>query len=648
MKCFVLCGGLGTRLQNDTTFPKPLNHILGVSMFEYVLNSIPYDEITVVMNKDLREYNFDTTIHHMTSKYMKAVYLNRQTRGALETAYLGVLDANVPDDEPICFFDNDTLYNAIRPFPETTFIGYSTLKDPTKYHPYSFITTTRGSDVVDIQEKVQISDKYCCGIYGFKSAGYFLERAREVLMSDKTTELYMSVLYSHILSLKEQVTGVELPQGTCLGTHEDVAENITRVPYRKLRVCFDIDNTIIKYRTPEQTYADCEPNDKMVYFLRRLKQLGHCIILYTARGMASAERNIGKSVKNVAYDTFKSLEKLHIPYDEIYFGKPDADFYIDDKAFNPYLNTFQSVGFDHLNQEYLLSKFETNTTNKYNTIYKTKDVVVKTGPTSSMAGEAFFYSTVKETALEGYFPKFIKSQLGPEVTKLYLSYVHGFTLFELFRDGLFTLNHLDQVLDALDTIHAYPIQIDIPVSEVYHNYMTKLKKRIENKADYPFQNTKEIVDKMDPYVQSYLYKTRLTGVVHGDPWFSNTLLSNNKVIFLDMKGDVNGKLTTNGDPLTDYCKIFQSLLGFDFIVQNIPYGNLTHLQTYYLNKLVQRGYDLNDVYAVTACLIAKTISFFDPEFEFKNKIWDLVVQLMDKLPDKASSLNLDTLSTERS
>jgi hypothetical protein len=39
---------------------------------------------------------------------------------------------------------------------------------------------------------------------------------------------------------------------------------------------------------------------------------------------------------------------LYIPYDEIYFGKPNADLYIDDKAFNPYVRLFESIGFTNI------------------------------------------------------------------------------------------------------------------------------------------------------------------------------------------------------------------------------------------------------------------------------------------------------------
>ena len=39
---------------------------------------------------------------------------------------------------------------------------------------------------------------------------------------------------------------------------------------------------------------------------------------------------IGKIMSDIGKITFDTLEEFDIPYDEIYFGKPQADFYIDD------------------------------------------------------------------------------------------------------------------------------------------------------------------------------------------------------------------------------------------------------------------------------------------------------------------------------
>ena len=56
--------------------------------------------------------------------------------------------------------------------------------------------------------------------------------------------------------------------------------------------------------------------------------------------------NIGKVIKVVGQTTLETLNQFEIPFDELYFGKPWADIYIDDKAFNTFdKNLFEQIGF---------------------------------------------------------------------------------------------------------------------------------------------------------------------------------------------------------------------------------------------------------------------------------------------------------------
>ena len=100
--------------------------------------------------------------------------------------------------------------------------------------------------------------------------------------------------------------------------------------------------------------------------------------------------------------------------------------------------------------------------------------------------------------------------------------------------------------------------------------------------------------------------------------------------FLDMKGDIVGRLTTNGDSLTDHCKILQSLYGFDYIVNDLPVDQiyLNDLREYYISKLIEMGYEMKVIYAITACLIAKTISFFETNSKYKKDIWSISTKLI--------------------
>lgn len=99
-----------------------------------------------------------------------------------------------------------------------------------------------------------------------------------------------------------------------------------------LRVCFDIDNTLVTEPQIQGDYSTVKPIDKNILFLKFLKSQGHTIILFTARKMKTHDGNVGKALADIGKITFETLEKFKIPYDEIYFGKPCADFYIDDKA----------------------------------------------------------------------------------------------------------------------------------------------------------------------------------------------------------------------------------------------------------------------------------------------------------------------------
>ena len=100
-----------------------------------------------------------------------------------------------------------------------------------------------------------------------------------------------------------------------------------------MRIVIDLDGTICALKQKNETYADVLVKPGAVEFINKLKQEGHYIIIQTARNMATCESNMGKVIKNVGKVTLDWLEKNEVVYDEIYFGKPNANIYIDDRAF---------------------------------------------------------------------------------------------------------------------------------------------------------------------------------------------------------------------------------------------------------------------------------------------------------------------------
>ncbi len=99
-----------------------------------------------------------------------------------------------------------------------------------------------------------------------------------------------------------------------------------------MKICIDIDGTICELRREGQTYAEVLPLPGAVEKLKCLKQAGHYLILQTARHMATCQGNVGLVLARQGRTLFEWLEWHGVPYDEIWFGKPQADVYVDDNA----------------------------------------------------------------------------------------------------------------------------------------------------------------------------------------------------------------------------------------------------------------------------------------------------------------------------
>ncbi|CAM4474719.1 HAD hydrolase family protein [Paenibacillus tarimensis] len=99
-----------------------------------------------------------------------------------------------------------------------------------------------------------------------------------------------------------------------------------------MRIVVDLDGTLCGLKQGEQTYADVLPLEGAVEAMQKLKAEGHTVIIHTARNMRTAGGNVGRVIANVGQITQQWLERFNIPYDELVFGKPYGDIYIDDLA----------------------------------------------------------------------------------------------------------------------------------------------------------------------------------------------------------------------------------------------------------------------------------------------------------------------------
>ena len=100
-----------------------------------------------------------------------------------------------------------------------------------------------------------------------------------------------------------------------------------------MRIVIDLDGTICTLKQKNESYADVQLKPGAIEFIKKLRKEGHYIIIQTARNMATCESNLGKVMKNVGKVTLDWLDRNEVEYDEIFFGKPNAQLYIDDRAF---------------------------------------------------------------------------------------------------------------------------------------------------------------------------------------------------------------------------------------------------------------------------------------------------------------------------
>jgi thiamine kinase-like enzyme len=166
------------------------------------------------------------------------------------------------------------------------------------------------------------------------------------------------------------------------------------------------------------------------------------------------------------------------------------------------------------------------------------------------------------------------------------------------------------------------------VEQMSNNYLLKFKKRISDKSVYTFENVDEVsrdcISKLTDYITSPHMKR--VDVIHGDLWFSNIIITyEGEIKLIDMRGSVDGFLTLGGDPLYDYAKIYQSLLGYDNILYNKEYPSeyAESLIRVFHNQMISNNIEIAHVQIITKVLIIGTLPFIEDK-DVRNRVWNWV------------------------
>lgn len=565
-------GGKGTRFKhNNYNTPKALINIFGKPIIYYLIKNLNIDNSTLVYipyNNEYKKYRFEDTMLHLFPKIkFKFLDLNIDTHGAAETINIAISKLSNTVDIPVICLDSDCFYTTdiIQLWNKKNCVFF--LKDQHSQPIYSYLKLDNNDNILNIKEKEKISDNVCCGAYGFKSASELLKYTSFIIdnnILDKN-EFYTSTCIKNMLLDNINFKGVMIEKKYYhnIGTPFQLKQFYNNTPHTscltgkqynsKLRICFDLDNTLLT--TPEilNNYQTVLPIEKNIRFLKYLKKFGHTIIIYTARTMNVQSNNQGKLLADIGKITFETLEKFKIPYDEIYFGKPYADYYIDDKSISSHQNLEKELGF------YL----DTIEPRDFNSIEQ-KTIEIFTKKSNNLSGEIYYYQNIPN-CIKDMFPIFINHDLNHQWYSI--EKIHGLTLSNIYISELMNINLLENIMNSIKRIHNTEIDFE-PDVNIYLNYKSKLEKRYKNYDYSKYLNYESIYLKLKVFLEKYENnKLGKKVCIHGDPVFTNIIINQyDKIKFIDMRGNVGNELTLQGDWLYDWSKLYQSLLGYDEIL----------------------------------------------------------------------------------
>ena len=253
MNIIIPIGGKGERFKNKGYIKsKPLINIFEKPLLLYVLDNLNIsknDTIYIIYNTILEKENFTQIIRN---KYplIKFIPIPKYTRGAAETLYLGlnsinniinksnkniVLDCDTYYKEDIIDIYRNSIYNNV--------VFYSVKENEKPL--YSYIKLDENSKILDIKEKIKISNNANTGAYCFESIEILCNYCKYILDNNiiLNNEPYTSCVINEMIKQHIDFYGIKLNDISIvsLGTPNDVEKYLKNTNI----LLFDLDGTLV-------------------------------------------------------------------------------------------------------------------------------------------------------------------------------------------------------------------------------------------------------------------------------------------------------------------------------------------------------------------------------------------------------------------
>ena len=599
MNIIIPLGGVGKRFSdNGYTKPKPLIKVLGKEIIFWVLDSLNLsknDKLFIPYNEFLDVYNFEEVVK---SKFPNVkVKSIPTTNGPAETIKICIEHFNIKGKVIIMDGDNwyeEDILDPIRKVDKNLCVYFlSKTKDPV----FSYIKI-KNKKIIEIIEKVKISNNANTGCYVFNNSDELLRYINKLTFNK---EMYISNIISDMIADNIHFSSIKVDKYHVLGTPQQIIEFAQSYKSEIKRFVFDLDNTLVTFPTIEGDYNSVLPIEKTIKYVQNLKKLGHYIIIYTARRMRTHNGNVDAVIKDIGKLTEKNLKKFNIPYDELIFGKPYAHFYIDDLMINPKTDLNKELG-------YYLENVEPR---HFNKLIFEKDTVIKISDDSKLNGESYYYEEITNHSINYLFPKLISKSKG----KIEIEKIEGTNFSTLFINQILTLENLESLFNEIKNLHDAS---SADYFKSYYDYTLKLDNRFEN---FNYENYGVSLPELNEVKNNIKGYEGVKKIIHGDLVFSNIILTKEgNIKLVDVKGKIGDEYTIYGDPLYDYAKIYQSLIGYDEILldKNIDESYRKRLLTYFESLFLNE--ELVKIKNITKSLLYSLIPLHNDPKKFEKYI----------------------------
>ena len=201
--------GNGLRFKMEGyTQPKMLLTAHGKTLLEWSVDSLPLKLCTKLVFIGLQEHEDQFSIcQFIKEKYASRVleiqfkFLKNTTRGQSETVLAGLSKDDF--DIPLLIFNIDTRFSsstlegALIKNKDTGYLG--SFKELTPH--FSFARTDKNGFVIEVAEKVAISNNALTGLYHFAKTKHFFEAATDAIQENETQkgEFYVAPLYNRLI-----------------------------------------------------------------------------------------------------------------------------------------------------------------------------------------------------------------------------------------------------------------------------------------------------------------------------------------------------------------------------------------------------------------------------------------------------------------